>query len=45
MSEEEIKKLADFIQDRIHMTYLPGFYFDVEDVEDIIKEYYGKQES
>lgn len=41
MEEQNIsvESLAEYIQRRIHQEHLPGFYFDVEDVEEIIKDY------
>lgn len=34
----DIKGLAKYIQHHLH-NYLPGFYFGVDDVEEVIKKY------
>lgn len=45
MDNNKQLRLAEYLQDKLHSCFLPGFYFDVEDVYDIIDEFNEKEES
>lgn len=42
MDEKTRKELAKYLQEKLHNEHLPGFYFDVEDVENLIKDFMEK---
>lgn len=39
MDQHKMGKLAEFLQDKLHENFLPGFYFSVEDVQDLMDEF------
>lgn len=39
MDQHKMGRLAEFLQDKLHKNFLPGFYFSVEDVQDLMDEF------
>ncbi len=39
MDQHKMGRLAEFLQDKLHTNFLPGFYFSVGDVQDLMDEF------